>query len=548
MIIVFVLSASSWYINSQNLLFVVLTLTQGGSSISSVNNVELAISKGGYSNNETTVAPSELDVNNTIEINGSTTTNTLPGIVWLLSFPNSGTTYTLKVIQDMTNTTTATNYGGSEQTGYIPSIPIFANTDGPFARYPQHDIPKKYILTKTHCHGKNNPETVNDFITLCRTGDKKFSNRTVISTSYNIHHINGSRQQQLDEKGAATEAGTDTDNIRSGPGQGQGIKIHRIVHLIRNPFDNIVARLHYQRKRWKHELSKQDVNDPKTVKRINSNKNNNYDINVPGYEHHHHQINNDTYMSTWMIQSSYLFEDVDTKLTTQEKLDVFTDDKNGLYRWCSWIDRNSVRTTYMRKIFQNIGPPSTNDTDYTSLSSSSSSSSSFLWMELWQKYLKKHNGTIPPCLTEFYRYLSWHRFVIDMLNQKQQPGFKTTPLYRLYYENYTTSSTVSATITKNIKVTRDDGSSPRKAPITNRTIQLSRTVADILQFLQFNIDTDIVSEPPPFVEGKHYTTEYYNDADRYLLGSMAKSYLQQGQQNNQLSDESGWQLLQHYFQ
>ena len=138
-------------------------------------------------------------------------------IAWLMSFPNSGTTYTNHLIQDYTKTTTATNYG-QEQSTHETSIPVHPNATlvGPFFRYPTWDKPQKYMLTKTHC-GAELPEypSKEEFEHACRSG-KRIWNGTKIKTTY--------------DDGVVTRA----------------------VHLIRNPFDNIVARLHMKQHNWQN--------------------------------------------------------------------------------------------------------------------------------------------------------------------------------------------------------------------------------------------------------------------------------------------------------
>lgn len=146
-------------------------------------------------------------------------------VAWLLSFPNSGTTYTNHLIQEYTNTTTATNYG-QEQSTKERSIPIFPNyINGPFFRYPTWNIPSSFILTKTHCGGDcdscqtpgniDYDESLEAFELLCRSGKR------IIST-------NGTKVKSVYSSDIPKKA----------------------VHLIRDPFDNVVARLHLKERRW----------------------------------------------------------------------------------------------------------------------------------------------------------------------------------------------------------------------------------------------------------------------------------------------------------
>lgn len=152
-------------------------------------------------------------------------------VAWLMSFPNSGTTYTNHLIQSYTNTTTGTNYG-KEQSEKNESISIFPDSiDGPFFRYPSWSLPPRYILTKTHCGGncddcqkhdnKKYINTTEGFDKACRSGKRIFNN-TEVPTTYS----------------------------RDIP--------KRAIHLIRDPFDNIVARLHLKQRNWrlKHKGTK----------------------------------------------------------------------------------------------------------------------------------------------------------------------------------------------------------------------------------------------------------------------------------------------------
>lgn len=137
----------------------------------------------------------------------------LPEVAWLMSFPNSGTTYTLQLIQQYTNTTTATNYG-NEQGVHGTNTPVHPWMEkGPFCRHLGWNLPPRYILTKTHCGGtamSPNPadyvETHRSFEIACRSGNRVIN----------------------DEKNDVTYS---MDIPK------------RAVHLMRNPFD--VSYMHF---------------------------------------------------------------------------------------------------------------------------------------------------------------------------------------------------------------------------------------------------------------------------------------------------------------
>jgi hypothetical protein len=72
-------------------------------------------------------------------------------IVWLMSFPNSGTSYTMNNVRRTSNMTTATNYAAEALHTANMLIPVRPELqDGPFVLSPRLKVPK-YILAKTHC-------------------------------------------------------------------------------------------------------------------------------------------------------------------------------------------------------------------------------------------------------------------------------------------------------------------------------------------------------------------------------------------------------------
>jgi hypothetical protein len=131
-----------------------------------------------------------------------------PEVALLLSFPNSGTTFTLENTEKMSNRTVATNYAFSDS--LEGEYPVFANSpDGPFLYKNSLSVPR-IVLTKTHCSPgcdmcplKRSVQTLNDFKIGCFQGN----NLAALVTHYN--------------SSIAKKA----------------------VHLFRDPFDNIVSRM-----------------------------------------------------------------------------------------------------------------------------------------------------------------------------------------------------------------------------------------------------------------------------------------------------------------
>jgi hypothetical protein len=154
-----------------------------------------------------------------------------PSLVWLASYPNSGTSYTMMLVERATNQSTATNYGPEVTAPGDTSLAVFPDThpNGPFWEGMSgklgtiRDLPRNYILTKTHCGGR-----------CVKCGAKKY----VIN--------NTSRFMEDCER---------TEFFKSAQGQDTRVEplsnsrslVSKVVHLIRNPLHNIVARFHLER-------------------------------------------------------------------------------------------------------------------------------------------------------------------------------------------------------------------------------------------------------------------------------------------------------------
>jgi len=143
-----------------------------------------------------------------------------PRIAWLMTFPNSGTTFTQSMIRSVSQRDTGTNY--KKEGGLDDAKPIYAESpNGPFWATSwnvtsEHTLetPTSYVLTKTHCGGRCGTcrlpqyvENPHSFLLRCRSSTKT------------DHHYDASL-------------------------------VHKSVHLIRNPFDNIVSRFHHTRKQY----------------------------------------------------------------------------------------------------------------------------------------------------------------------------------------------------------------------------------------------------------------------------------------------------------
>jgi Tfp pilus assembly protein FimT len=153
----------------------------------------------------------------------------VPSIAWLMSFPNSGTSYTLRVVRQVSNTTTATNYGDEHLEHSTNSSVVWDNrTHGPFRAYPNLPLPKDFLLTKTHCASR-----------CVHCGPDGYL-ETPLSFQQGCLRSNRVRENiQTEEFYSSTH-------------------VKRAVHLIRHPMDNVVARFHLSNR---HDRSGRFVNN-----------------------------------------------------------------------------------------------------------------------------------------------------------------------------------------------------------------------------------------------------------------------------------------------
>ena len=133
-----------------------------------------------------------------------------PAIAWLLSYPNSGTSFTLQMVQKASSRAVATNYGQAESNFYNP-----LHLQPPFWNGPE-ELPSTYLLTQTHCGGCHDCKqqrtsafvlpTKESFLMDCSYAYKSTASGKKISISYSPE------------------------------------RVEKVVHLIRNPFHNIAAK------------------------------------------------------------------------------------------------------------------------------------------------------------------------------------------------------------------------------------------------------------------------------------------------------------------
>jgi hypothetical protein len=138
-----------------------------------------------------------------------------------MSFPNSGTSFTSKLIKKVTKSRTASNYGKSNYDASGWSVPIHAGDyRGPFFVDPpkNHETlyENEFIMTKTHCGG------------YCQNCRPKSYDMT--AESFEASCLKSHRVWIEDGKKVYEQIVYPGDFVK------------KAIHVIRDPFDNIVSR------------------------------------------------------------------------------------------------------------------------------------------------------------------------------------------------------------------------------------------------------------------------------------------------------------------
>ena len=147
---------------------------------------------------------------------------------WLLSFPNSGTSYTITMVKKVTGRNTASNYGSESRGQDGMGVSVFAQNGTAAAGPPFWINPtsrtlsrpsKGFILTKTHCGSRCNNCSISKYVE-----NHALFLQHCLEGRYNIKDNNGQLKVVLGSYNKAL--------------------VKRAVHLIRDPFDNVVSRFH----------------------------------------------------------------------------------------------------------------------------------------------------------------------------------------------------------------------------------------------------------------------------------------------------------------
>lgn len=151
-----------------------------------------------------------------------------PAIAWLMSFPNSGTSFTMTMVTRASNTSLATNYGDEvtapDQPDTLsiyprrPEGPFWPGMSGKIAS--PRELPDKYVITKTHCGSRcvncgpdEYVESPLFFLRRCTMGHARLTPAKE-RRKYDVEY----------------------------PPE----RVARAIHLIRNPLHNVIARYHLE--------------------------------------------------------------------------------------------------------------------------------------------------------------------------------------------------------------------------------------------------------------------------------------------------------------
>ena len=153
-------------------------------------------------------------------------------IAWLMSFPNSGTSYTKHLVDVVSGYNTASNYDDDSSPG--AKTPIWDElSNGPFYSASSNQNwtitpnPTGFVLTKTHC---------GSYCLWCKSNE-------YISTAAQFNR-NCGRTSHVPQGDNKSQIGYYNTTLAK-----------RAVHIIRDPLSNIVARFHHHIK----SLAQQNV-------------------------------------------------------------------------------------------------------------------------------------------------------------------------------------------------------------------------------------------------------------------------------------------------
>lgn len=224
-----------------------------------------------------------------------------------------GTTYTLANTEHVTNVTTATNYDGEVLSEQIWPLNRkgggkgVGGEDAPFLFSPHLPIGDRYTLTKTHCEGRS----------YC--DDCHHTQAVQDAMAFEL----GCRRADIDVRLPAVPERSNRCRAKDRHLYYSPRRVLKVVHLVRNPFDNVVARMHLG-----VELRRRE---PERITRILSGRE--YALNGKGNKN--------------LPDSSKI----------ESLLGRFNDTRDGVLEWCNYVDSlfHDARSMYVNSPSAGIG-------------------------------------------------------------------------------------------------------------------------------------------------------------------------------------------------
>jgi len=280
----------------------------------------------------------------------------ISNIALLLSFPNSGTTYTLANSEYRTNISTATNYESEVLSPVL--VPVNHDADAPFLFSPHRQREARFVLTKTHgigysycddCHHSQTVQDVEGFGEGCRRADLNIRLPALPDDTDHCYQTNRYFWYSTQH-------------------------ILKVVHLLRNPYDNVVARMHLGAQLRREE--------PERV-RISSR----------------HRNLDDSEVETFLRQ--------------------FNDTNEGVLAWCRYAD----------DLFHDESSMYKEDGSFRGTPSEAHSVRNVSIPESTMSVLRR-----VPCHSEWFRYVQWHNLAVEMYKSQIR---MVDDAHVVYYEDYT---------------------------------------------------------------------------------------------------------------
>jgi hypothetical protein len=311
-----------------------------------------------------------------------------------------------------TNTSFATNYGIEANYGVrdgTPSLSIYGpnHPEGPFMPDPvtsfhHRQLPyRKYVITKTHCGGYCFNCGPKEYAYGYNDNDGTASNSTNETATATAPIAVASQlvipQPQLPPpqlppplsflqdcaSGHAVDHNGDLMDVSYPPE-----RVSRVIHLIRNPFHNVIARYHLERKHHR------DANTTKDQQWLIEHPDNGTGMSLFCKELDMMKRRGDEEID-FFLSDHFLKKDADADAEGQEEVLSFKRRNGG-------GDHHDATTT-------------------SGLPSSSTSSSD------WKNIINN-----VPCRGDFFRYVQWHNLLHESLDYLPYK----LPVLTVYYEDY----------------------------------------------------------------------------------------------------------------